>query len=213
MNINIEWRDIPGCEGLYQINNFAQVYNLKRKWEVDAYLHAKSGFVCVNLNKDGSRSSFSVHRLLVESFLGISVKGFWIRHKDQNKLNNKLDNLRFAPRKPKPVKKDFLVRFWAKVQIAGEDDCWLWTAGRNGAGYGSLGKDSRSIMAHRASWLIHFGEIPNVEPRLVVMHKCDNPPCVNPNHLELGTHSDNMQDALRKGRFNGGRKLRNPITL
>ena len=81
--------------------------------------------------------------------------------------------------------------FWRKVQR--DDGCWMWTAGRDGDGYGSY----RNKRAHRVAWQLTRGPIPD---GLVVCHSCDNPACVRPDHLFLGTQQDNIQDMLRKGR-------------
>lgn len=92
----------------------------------------------------------------------------------------------------------FTSRFWAKVQRS--DACWLWTGCRNRLGYGRIacgGVTFNSILANRASWILHFGPIPEGK---CVLHSCDNPPCVNPNHLFLGTHDDNMKDMVLKER-------------
>lgn len=95
----------------------------------------------------------------------------------------------------------FMERFWAKVNVAGPHDCWEWTAGTDRAGYGriSLGGrgDRRLVGAHRASWQIVNGPIPD---GLFVLHSCDNPPCVNPQHLRVGTNADNMADMVVRGR-------------
>jgi len=91
--------------------------------------------------------------------------------------------------------------FWEKVDKTG--DCWLWTAGKNKQGYGRFGiyREGRSfrINAHRVSYFISIGNINN---DLLVCHKCDNPTCVNPSHLFLGTHKDNAIDRVNKGRNN-----------
>lgn len=96
-------------------------------------------------------------------------------------------------RQPIPIAE----RFWPRVDKAvgqGPDGtCWEWTASRNGDGYGF----SNHTMAHRVSWEIHNGSIPN---GLCVLHRCDNPPCVNPAHLFLGTKKDNAADMSAKGR-------------
>jgi hypothetical protein len=89
------------------------------------------------------------------------------------------------------------VRFWEKVRIASKDECWLWTASLNNKGYGKIGEGKKILLAHRVSWELHFGPIPD---RLCVLHKCDNPKCVNPDHLFLGTQKDNAQDMVRKNR-------------
>jgi hypothetical protein len=87
-------------------------------------------------------------------------------------------------------------RFWAKVHKT--DGCWEWTAYRLKNGYGRMKKKTAElVLAHRISWEIHNGPIPN---NLQVLHHCDNPSCVNPDHLFLGTVKDNMLDCARKGR-------------
>lgn len=86
-------------------------------------------------------------------------------------------------------------RFWAKVDRGGE--CWRWTAGCDSSGYGSLRVEHAKISAHRLSWQLHHGPIP---PGQNVLHRCDNPRCVRPSHLFLGTQADNIADMLAKGR-------------
>ncbi len=90
-------------------------------------------------------------------------------------------------------------RFWAKVDKS--SDCWVWTASLDDKGYGQLGVDKRPLRAHRISYRIQHGEIPD---GLHVLHHCDNPPCVRPDHLFLGTHADNMADMCKKGRHYKG---------
>lgn len=75
--------------------------------------------------------------------------------------------------------------------------CWEWTGDKGQKGYGRFWVDTKSIPAHRYSYWFHFGDMPK---NLCVLHSCDNPGCVNPNHLFLGTHQDNMTDKARKGR-------------
>jgi hypothetical protein len=104
-------------------------------------------------------------------------------------------------------------RFWEKVDKSG--DCWLWTGARDQHGYGSLsvaheGRERRRsvpVKASRVSWQIHNGPIP---AGMWVLHRCDNPPCVRPDHLFLGTQLDNMRDASAKGRLNVPRPRRCP---
>lgn len=98
------------------------------------------------------------------------------------------------------------IRFWKYVKRT--DYCWIWTGCTIRHGYGVINAfpRSRSLKAHRLSWELHYGSIPE---GMCVLHKCDNPPCVNPSHLFLGTQTDNMQDMIRKRRHVGGnyRKL------
>ena len=91
-------------------------------------------------------------------------------------------------------------RFWSKVnKTENPNECWEWNAALRGK-YGAIKYNKKVIDAHRLSYIIKFGEINN--SKLFVCHKCDNTLCVNPNHLFLGTHSDNMKDAFQKGKLN-----------
>jgi hypothetical protein len=92
-------------------------------------------------------------------------------------------------------------RFFAKVQHDPALGCWNWTAYKNEHGYGVFGVGTSSVLAHRWSWA-HANKS---QSELCVLHHCDNPSCVNPNHLFLGTRLDNAQDRDRKGRL-GDRK-------
>lgn len=110
----------------------------------------------------------------------------------------------FYPNKPRRPVAD---RFWARVERRGPSECWLWTGHRNNMGYGLIGvgnlidKTKTMALVHRVSWEIHNGPISD---GLWVLHRCDTPLCVNPSHLFLGTHLDNMRDQAAKGRRPSG---------
>ena len=89
--------------------------------------------------------------------------------------------------------------FWARVDKSGE--CWFWTGNKlqGGAGYGRMRFQGRHVKAHRLSLELHLGyQIPSDQ---MVLHSCDQPSCVNPEHLRLGDHLDNMRDRQERGRW------------
>lgn len=90
---------------------------------------------------------------------------------------------------------DVVSRFWTKVDKSGE--CWHWLGHLDKSGYGQIRMNGKGIGAHRFSWQFTYGVIPT---DLHVLHRCDNPRCVRPDHLFLGTNLDNVQDKVNKGR-------------
>jgi hypothetical protein len=84
-----------------------------------------------------------------------------------------------------------------KVETVPEAGCWLWAGSYFDNGYGQAHYSDRPLGAHRLSWIFHNGEIPE---GMQVLHHCDVRSCVNPAHLFLGTHGDNMRDMVKKGR-------------
>ena len=101
-------------------------------------------------------------------------------------------------------------RFWMQTEKRLPDECWEWIGSKNDDGYGSIQINKTLTKAHRFSWQISNGEIPT---GLCVLHKCDNPSCVNPNHLFLGTQQDNIIDMHKKGRLNYKTRKPNPKSL
>ena len=93
-------------------------------------------------------------------------------------------------------------RFEDKIKRNVKNGCWEWTASLNPDGYGRFYLNEKYMGAHRASWMIHNGEIPSGDGShgTCVLHKCDNRKCVNPDHLFLGSQQDNLSDMEEKGR-------------
>jgi hypothetical protein len=87
-------------------------------------------------------------------------------------------------------------RFWNGILKT--DGCWQWLGPYLNSGYGYIWHSGKTKPIHRASWEIHYGEIPD---GLDICHKCDNRKCANPEHLFIGTRSDNLRDSVRKGRY------------
>lgn len=87
-------------------------------------------------------------------------------------------------------------KFWAKVDIRGEDECWEWKGARDDDGYGRLAVNQKDYRAHRISFLIANRHLPAPQG----LHSCDNPPCCNPKHIFEGTQKDNSIDMCMKSR-------------
>lgn len=92
-----------------------------------------------------------------------------------------------------------VLRFFEMVTIPDDiDQCWTWNGATTGHGYGTISVDGKQTQTHRYAYELFVGRIPD---GAVVMHSCDNPPCVNPRHLSAGSYQDNLTDAINKGRW------------
>lgn len=92
-------------------------------------------------------------------------------------------------------------KFWSRVTIESDFQCWTWNGAKSEKGYGRWQAGDRTVMAHRHAYELVTGPIPD---GLMLRHSCDNPACVNPRHLDTGTARDNAQDAIARGRWTRG---------
>lgn len=92
---------------------------------------------------------------------------------------------------------ELIQRLFSHAEIGPPDECWEWQGSRAESGHGRFWVDGRVERAHRVAYRLFVGPIPGTE---VVRHMCDNPPCINPNHLVSGTYVDNHQDMLQRNR-------------
>lgn len=102
------------------------------------------------------------------------------------------------------AEQSLIIRFWPKVERRGDDECWNWIGARNSGGYGSLGaiktagRRAPQILATHVALMI-VGK-PRPSPKHIALHSCDNPSCVNPNHLRWGNHKQNFADMVERDR-------------
>lgn len=102
------------------------------------------------------------------------------------------------------IRSDPSVRFWSWVDKKGPSDCWNWMGSRDKNGYGRFNPKvgENPVLSHRYAWMDFYGRLPDD----CLLHKCDNPSCVNPDHLFEGDRMDNVKDMMAKGRMPRGEK-------
>lgn len=100
------------------------------------------------------------------------------------------------------------VKFWEKTNATNLFSCWEWQGKKNKDGYGVVVRNGKYLPAHRYAFGIVYGKIPD---GLSVLHKCDNPPCVNPAHLYAGTQKQNIHDMLSRGRRPSRKGIKHPL--
>lgn len=99
-----------------------------------------------------------------------------------------------------------ITRFWSKVRIGDDSECWEWGRYRQANGYGTCRFQKLQTYAHVVAFVLSHGTPPNGKTQ--VLHSCDNPACCNPNHLSAGSQVDNMKDMDSRGRRNHGKKAK-----
>lgn len=159
----------------------------------------KDGRGYIHINKN----MIDAHRYVYEKEKGKLDKGMMIKHTCKNKFCVKIEHLVIQTRIT-PIKDRLLRRI---IVPNNENLCWIWTGGIDKNGYGNLDayKQLKEKRAHRISYILYNGDF---DRSLFVCHSCDNPKCVNPKHLWLGTTQDNTEDRKIKGR---GSKSNYPI--
>lgn len=152
----------------------------------------------------GTNTQMSPHKVAWIMERGAVPEGKLVKHSCWNKKCVKLEHMFLDDPGGVPFTYEQRVaNFWTRVVKA--NGCWGWNGargafvGKKGAGYGVMRFQTFNVQAHRFSWEIHNGPIPD---GLLVLHTCDNPPCCNPDHLFLGTYLDNARDRDSKGRLN-----------
>lgn len=173
----------------------SQVRNGRRFCSFDCFNHHRKGdkhaqwkgglqtVKCAYCGKELKRTAASLRRVKF-SYCDLQCRSNGVR-------------LGISKRMPTPAAE----RFWPKVDVRSDAECWVWRAARDSDGYGHFHDGTKMTTAHRFAWSLLNGDIP---AGMSVMHSCDNPPCCNPAHLSIGTNVENTRDREAKGRHGTG---------
>jgi len=218
-----EWRPFHGFEGFYEVSSLGRVKRLRTEYSVGSggvrickerimKLRFSNNIVCICLTSNGVAKVCGVARAVAIAFLGLNPNDF-IRpmYRDGDKKNVTASNIDV----PTLENKDEKIRQLIMDNSVPEPNsgCWLWTGTLSGGdelrGYGVFDFMKKSYKAHRASYEVFNGTIPE---GLLIRHDCDQRTCVNPQHLSVGTKKDNADDMVRRGRWMGVRKDFNNVS-
>lgn len=161
---------------------------------------SKVGFGQVNLGPKGCGIDYA-HRVSYRLSIGEIKEGFVVIQTCHNRSCVNPKHLLLTKDRGTRIMTDVRSRLMSRIVVDDKTQCWEYQKFKNDTGYGRMGWGPRSLgveYVHRISYEVHFGEIPEDKS---VLHKCDNPACVNPDHLFLGSQYDNVQDAIDKGRM------------
>lgn len=192
--IDEEWRPCTSFPD-YWVSSYGRVKSTHRLLEGAIPKGAKSRMV--SLGRPSRR--VTIARLVAEAFAGPRPHRAVVVTKNGDMNDLRASNIRWGKKvvPPRYADRDPVAEFWKKVDKSG--DCWVWTSGKNQGGYGIFHVNGGVVMATHYSLLLAMGEKPKAP--FYALHRCDNPPCVNPAHLFVGTKLDNKRDQMAKGRL------------
>lgn len=161
------------------------------------------GLFAKQINK--KRTAISAHRLAYSLTFGEISDDVVIESTCENHLCCNPKHLRIQSKENRSnIDEKIIQRFWSKVDIKDKDSCWEWLDGKNENGYGRITVNGKVFNAHRLSYMIEH-KLEFIPESMCICHRCDNPGCVSPHHLFMGTKTDNTYDMVNKGRNNCGR--------
>lgn len=183
------------------LNDF---YEMFRERDTEIITMRKDGFSMVEIGKKHGISRQRVAQILKNNDVHVSIKSVKVNEASALLADGytvpeicrslKIKSCVIYKNIEQSKRTNAINRFWKMVDVRGPDECWEWKGCKYTRGYGMYPHNS---YAHRYMWVITYGDIPD---GLIVRHSCDNPSCVNPKHLLIGTHKDNTRDMIERGR-------------